>query len=224
MSTKNSSEQKHKSAGKIILLILTILFLLMGLIIFSWYGLTYISVRQTSEIRENKVTISSGGQQCTLLIPHGTLSLRHPSRTAVGSNYKFDAEVKLEEPLRFVDCSGGIPNWTINLEAQTTLISSQVKPYSSIRVPAFDQDQFFFNWTFTPEEEVSQYQSHFWLRAVITQHNETIESWNMLVRDFPMENKALFGQPTILWLIGGGFSLVLGILLLILLLQKRQKH
>ena len=224
MSTKNSSEPKHKSKGVIILSVLTILFLLAGLLIFGWYGLTYISARQTSEIRENKVAISSGGQQCTLLIPQGTLSLRHPSRTAVGSNYKFDAEVKLEEPLRFVDCSGGIPNWTINLEAQTTLISSQVKPYSSIRVPAFDQDQFFFNWTFTPEEEVSQYQSHFWLRAVITQHNETIESWNMLVRDFPMENKALFGQPTILWLIGGGFSLVLGVLLLILLLQKRQKH
>ena len=224
MSTKNCSEPKHNSAGKIILLILTILFLLVGMIIFGWYGLTYISARQSSKIRANRVEISSGGQRCTLLIPNGTLSLRHPSRTAVGSNYKFDAEVKLEEPLHFVDCSGGIPNWTINLEAQTTLISSQVKPYSSIRVPAFDQDQFFFNWTFTPEEEVSQYQSHFWLRAVITQHNETIESWNMLVRDFPMENKALFGQPTILWLIGGGFSLILSALLLILLLQKRQKH
>ena len=223
MSTKKSSEPKHKSAGGIILAVFTILFLLAGLLIFAWYGLTYIPVRQSSEIRANSVEISSGGQRCTLLIPGGTLSLRHPSRTAVGASYQFDAEVTLEEPLRFVDCTGGIPNWNINLEAQTTLVSSQVKPYSAQRQPAFDRDHFTFNWTFTPEEPVLPYQSHFWLRAIITDKDETVENWNVLVRDFPMENTALFGQPTVFWLIGAGFSLLLGILFLILLLQKRNR-
>lgn len=225
MSTKQSTAKNDKrtlSAGEIILLIVMILFLLSGFLIFGWYGLTYLPVKQTSDIHAGKLKINAGMQQCTLEIPEGTLMIRHPSHTAVGSNYKFDAVVKLESPFRFIDCTGGIPNWNINLEAQTTLAGADVKPFAAIRQPAFDREDFTFNWKFTPEEPISQYQSHFWLRVIVTEQNQTIENWNLLVRDFPMENAALFGQPTILWLIGGGFCLLFGFLLSILLFQKRK--
>ena len=66
------------------------------------------------------------------------------------------------------------------------------------------------------------YQSRFWLRMIVSEQDQTIERWNMLARDFPMENAALFGQPTVLWLIAGGICVLLGILLLILLIQRQR--
>lgn len=216
------SNKRSLSAAEILLLALTVLFLTSGISVFAWYGLTYIPVRQTSDIRPREVTIRQGNVQCILDIPAGNLSIRRPPRAAVGSGYRFEAEIQLDQPLRFTNCTGRIPNWSINLEAQTALVSSDVKPFAAIRQPAFDRDHFRFQWTFTPEETVPQYQSHLWLRAIITQQDQVVENWNILVRDFPMENSALFGQPTVIWLIGGGFSLLFGMLLLILSLQKRR--
>lgn len=226
MSTKQNNEngnRKRLSAGDIILLSIAILFLLIALLIAGWYGATYLPTNHTSQIRSGELEVRAGNQHCTLEIPSGTLSIRRPSRGAVGAKYKFDADVSLEKPLRFVNCEGGIPNWSVNLEAQTTLVGADVKPFNTIRQPAFDRNHFAFNWTFVPEETVSQYQSHFWLRAVITQQDQSVENWNILVRDFPMENKALFGETAVFWLIAGGFALVLGLLFLILFIQKRRK-
>ena len=84
-----------------------------------------------------------------------------------------------------------------------------------------NRDDFSFEWSFTPEEPIAVYQSHLWLRVIVSEQDQTIERWNILVRDFPMENAALFGQPTVLWLIICGFSALTGLLLLILLLQKK---
>ena len=75
-----------------------------------------------------------------------------------------------------------------------------------------------------PEENVPGYQSHLWLRAIVSEKDQTVENWNILVRDFPMENISLFGQPAIIWIIISGFSLVLGLLLGILFLQKTRKQ
>ena len=220
---KTKTAKPPFSAGEKILLVLCVLFLLCGAAVFGWYGSTYIPVRQTSEIRAKEVDVRAGGVQCTLDIPAGTLTLRHPSRAAVGSKYSADAEVSLERPLRLINCNGGMPKWNINLEAQTTFVASEVLPFAAIRQPASGRDAFAFQWTFTPLEQVPQYQSHLWLRAIVTEQDQTIENWNILVRDFPMENAALFGQITLIWIIAGGFALVLGILLLILLLQKRHR-
>lgn len=226
MSTKTDktkTEKKPLSPAEWILLLLMGLFLLGGALVFGWFGLTYLPVSQTSEIHARDLEISAGGQRCTLSIPAGTLSLRHPSRTAVGSSYHFDAEVRLESPLRFVSCENGIPNWNIDLEAQTGLVSSKVKPFASIRQPTVNRKQFSFKWTFIPEEPVPQYRSHFWLRAIVTEKDQTIENWNILVRDFPMENRVIFGQAVIFWLIGAAFSILLGLLLLAVLLQMRKR-
>lgn len=226
MSTKQKNKTGNRialSTGEIILLSVTVLFFLIALAIAGWYGVTYLRVNHTSQIRSGGLEVRAGNQRCTLEIPSGTLSIRRPSRSAVGAKYKYDAEVSLEKPLRFVNCEGGIPNWSVNLEAQTTLVGAEVKPFNTIRQPAFDREHFSFNWTFVPEETVSQYQSHFWLRAVITQQDKSVENWNILVRDFPMENNALFGQTAVFWLITGGFVIVLGSLFLILFLQFRRK-
>ena len=227
MNTKPPSQKNdrrgHPISG-IIPAILTGLFFLPGIVIFLWYGLTFIPVQQNSAILPKQVEISSGAQSCMLEIPAGTLSLRHPQHAAVGSTYKAEANVQLDQPLRFTNCSGGLPNWNINLEGQTTLVAAAVEPYASIRQPAFDRDSFAFRWTFTPEEPVPTYTSHFWLRVIVSEKEETIERWDILVRNFPMENTMLFGQPTVFWLIAGGFSLLLGSLLLILTLQQRRAH
>ena len=220
--------QKNKtdrplSAGETVLLVLVILFFLFPAVFFGWYGSTYIRVRQNSEIHPRELVITKGGSQCTLDIPAGTLSLRRPQRTVVGSPYRFEAQVRLEHPLRFIDCTGTIPNWNISLEAQTALVSSNVRPFSAIRQPAFDQEHFTYVWDFTPEERIPQYQSHFWLRAIVTEKDQTVENWNILVRDFPMENLAFFGFPVIIGIIAAGFSLAVGMLLLILYLQKRRR-
>lgn len=226
MSTKQNSKngsRKALSAGEIILLSVTIIFLLTALSIAGWYGVTYLPVNHTSQIRSGELEVQTGNQHCTLEIPSGTLSIKRTSRGAVGAKYKFDAEVTLEKPLRFVNCEGGIPNWSVNLEAQATLVGADVKPSSTIRQPAFDRNHFSFNWTFVPEETVSQYTLHFWLRTVITQQDQSVENWNILVRDFPMENNALFGQTAAFWLIVGGAALVVGLLFLILFMQKTRK-
>ena len=227
MNTKplsQKTDRKRHPVSGILLTILSGLFLLPGILIFVWYGVTFIPVRQTSAILPRQLQISSGSQSCSLEIPAGTLKLLHPEHAAVGSTYKTEAYVQLDQPLHFTDCTGGLPNWNINLEAQTTLVAASVEPYASIRQPAFDRDSLTFRWTFTPEELVRTYTSHFWLRVIVSQQDEMIERWDILVRDFPMENLALFGQPTVFWLIAGAFSLLLGSLLLILLLQQRRAH
>lgn len=220
---KSKIDQPFTTA-ELILLVLVILFFLLPALFFGWYGATYIPVNQKSEIHARELVISDGASQCTLDIPGGNLSLRRPRRAALGSPYRFEAQVRLERPLRFINCTGAIPNWDISLEAQTALVSSNVKPFSSIRQPAFAQEHFTYTWDFTPEEPVPQYQSHFWLRAIVSGKEQTVENWNILVRDFPMENITFFGLPAIIGCIISGFSLVFGALFLILLLQKRQKR
>ena len=223
VSTAKNKKEAPLSSGDLLLLIPAAVLLLFGILVFAWYGATFIPVRQDSQILPREVEISSGGISCTLDIPAGTLSLTHPSRAALGGSYKTEAGISLERPLRFINCSG-LPNWDLSLEAQTTLVASDVKPYASILQPAFDRDKFTFRWTFTPEEPVPTYQSHFWLRAIVTEHDQPVERWNLLVRDFPLENVAIFGQPTVLWLICAGASLLIAALLLILLGQKRTKR
>lgn len=226
MNTKQPGKQNRKAvtAGETVLLILAVLFLLFGFFVFGWYGSTYIPHRHNSEFHQKDLVISDSGQQCTLEIPAGKLSIRRPVRAVVGSKYQAEANVVLAQPLRFTNCTGGLPNWTISLEAQTAFVGSAVIPFAAIRQPAFNREDFSFQWSFTPEEPVAQYQSHFYLRAVVTKGETVIENWNVLVRDFPMENQVLLGQPIVLWFIAGGFSAVTGVLLLVLLLQKRKKR
>ena len=220
---QKSKTERPLSPAEIVLLVLVILFFLPPLLFSGWYGATYIPVTQKSEIHARELLISQGASQCTLDIPAGTLTLRRPQRAVLGSSYRFRAQVQLERPLRFINCTGAIPNWNISLEAQTALVSSNVKPFSSIRQPAFDQEHFTYTWDFTPEERVPQYQSHFWLRAIVSEKDQTVENWNILIRDFPMENLSFFGMPAVIGVIISGFSLVFGLLLLILLLQKRRQ-
>ncbi len=220
---QKSKTDRPLSPAEIVLLVLVILFFLPPLLFSGWYGATYIPVTQKSEIHARELLISQGASQCTLDIPAGTLTLRRPQRAVLGSSYRFKAQVQLDRPLRFINCTGAIPNWNISLEAQTALVSSNVKPFSSIRQPAFDQEHFTYTWDFTPEERVLQYQSHFWLRAIVSEKDQTVENWNILVRDFPMENLSFFGMPAVIGVIISGFSLVFGLLLLILLLQKRRQ-
>ena len=222
-SPQKSKTDRPLSPAEIVLLVLVILFFLPPLLFFGWYGATYIPVTQKSEIHARELLISQGASQCTLDIPAGTLTLRRPQRAVLGSSYRFRAQVQLERPLRFINSTGAIPNWNISLEAQTALVSSNVRPFSSIRQPAFDQEHFTYTWDFTPEERVPQYQSHFWLRAIVSEKDQTVENWNILVRDFPMENLSFFGMPAVIGVIISGFSLVFGLLILILLLQKRRQ-
>lgn len=226
MNIKQPGKQNRRpfTADEAVLLVLAVLLLLFGFFIFGWYGSTYISHIHNSEFHPKNLEISDGGQQCTLEIPAGKLSIRRPVRTVVGSKYSAEADVVLDQPLRFTNCTGGLPNWNISLEAQTAFVGSAVVPFAAIRQGAFNRENFSFQWSFTPEEPVAQYQSHFYLRAIVTKGESVIENWNMLVRDFPMENQLLLGQPIVLWFITGGFSAVTGILLLILLVQKRKKH
>ena len=218
-STAKNKQKTPLNTGDKVILIPAVLLLLFGIVIFAWYGATYIPVRQSSDILPREVEISSGGFQCTLDIPAGSLTLTHPSHAALGSSYRTKAEIRLERPLRFINCSG-LPNWNLSLEAQTTLVAADVRPYAAIRQPAFDRENFSFEWTFIPEEPVPAYQSHFWLRAIISQQDEPIERWNILVRDFPMENTSLFSQPTILWLICAAAAVLTSALLSILVLQR----
>ena len=211
------------SKGQAVLLGLAILFLLPGILFAVWYGTTYLPVRQVSTFPAKEITVSSGDRQCTLEIPSGTLDFRHPRRAAVGSSYRASAGVRLDQAPRFSGCTGGMSNWNINLEAQTSFVAANVQPFASIRQPGVNRDAFSFDWTFTPEEPIPVYQSHLWLRVIVSEQDQTIERWNILVRDFPMENTALFNQPTVLWLIISGFSALTGLLLLILAAQKNQK-
>lgn len=220
---QKSKTDRLLSTAETVLLVLVILFFLLPVLFFGWYGSTYIPVTQKSEIHSRELVISRGSSQCTLDIPAGELTIRRLQRAVIGSSYRFEANVRLDRPLRFINCTGAIPNWNISLEAQTALVSSNVKPFSSIRKPAFDQDHFTYTWNFTPEERVPQYQSHFWLRAIVNEKEQTVENWNILVRDFPMENITFFGMPAVIGIIISGFSLVFGLLFLILLLQKRQQ-
>lgn len=217
------TNKKRVPNGSIPLLFILILLFSAGSAIFIWYGTTFYSVYQKSNIPARQLEIRSGGQQCTLEIPSGVMTIRRPTRTAVGLNYHLDSEITLEQPMRFTNCVNGLPNWSISLEAQTTLVSSNVKPYPVMRQPAFDRDHFSYNWTFVPEETVPQYQSHLWLRVIVTQQDQTVENWNLLVRDFPMQNDALFGQTAFFWLISGAVCLVISLLLLIIFLQKNKR-
>ena len=162
---RKNSPEKPFSAGEIVLLVLSVLLLSCGLFVFGWYGSTYIPLRHTSEIHAKDLVIRAGGQQCTLEIPSGKLSIRRPSRAVVGSKYHAEADVVWAQPLRFKDCSGGIPNWDINLEAQIGFVGSEVIPFSAIRQPVFNRNDFSFQWTFTPQETVAEYPSHFYLRV-----------------------------------------------------------
>ena len=219
----SKTKPKTLSRGQTVLLILIILFLLPGILFAAWYGSTYLPVKQVSTFPAKAITVSSGERQCTLEIPSGTLTFRHPRRAAVGSLYHSSAAVKLDQPLHFSGCTGGMSNWNINLEAQTSFVGSNVQPFAAIRQPAVNREDFSFDWTFTPEEPIATYQSHLWMWAIVSQQDETIERWNILVRDFPMENAALFGLPTVLWLFISGFSVLVGVLLLILLLQRKNR-
>ena len=202
---QKSNTDRPLSPAEIVLLVLVILFFLLPFLFFGWYGSTYIPVTQKSEIHSRELVISQGSSQCTLDIPARTLTLRRPQRAVLGSSYRFRAQVELERPLRFINCTGAIPNWNISLEAQTALVSSNVKPFSAIRQPAFDQDHFTYAWDFTPEERIPQYQSHFWLRAIVGGKDRTVENWNILVRDFPMENLSFFGMPAVIGVVISGF-------------------
>ena len=218
----NKTDKQKLSRGKILLLCFAILFLSPAFLFSVWYGLTYLPVKQVSAFPAKEITVSSGDRQCTLEIPSVTLDFRHPRRTAVGSTYQASAEVRLDQAPRFSGCTGGMANWNINLEAQTSFVASNVQPFAAIRQPAVNREEYTFDWTFTPEEPINTYQSHLWLRVIVSEQDETIERWNILVRDFPMENDALFGLPTVLWLIISGFSALIGLLLLILVFQKRK--
>lgn len=229
MSTNSKSGNKSKtkrglSAAEWLLLILTVSFLLPAVLIGGWYGFMRLTTRQESRILPRDLRIASGDSQCTLVIPGGTLTIRRPLRTIVGTRYQLSADVALDEPLRFTDCEGKLPNWNINLEAQTTLVSAIVEPHAFIRQPAFDRDRIRFHWTFVPEEPVSTYRSHLWLRVIVLEAEKVVENWDLLVRDFPMSNTFLFGQPLVLWLIIAGASSLIGILFLILFIQKRHSN
>ena len=193
--TARSEKRRTLSRASAVLLGLALLFLLPGLAVFIWYGLTYIPAVQTSGFPARELTVSYGTGQCTLEIPDGTLTLRHPVRAAIGSSYKATAEVRLSRAPRISGCTGTLPNWNINLEAQTSFVSAGVTPFASIRQPAVNRDTFLFEWTFTPEETVPVYQSRFWLRMIVSQQDQTIERWNMLARDFPMEKICPPGPP-----------------------------
>lgn len=216
--------KQTSSISEKILLSLAVLLITAGVLIYGWYGSTRLSIRQSSAIQPGEVKISSGNVSCTLEIPDGTLTIRRPKRAALGSSYPVSADVELERPLRLTGCTGGLPNWNVFLEGQTALVASNVRPYAVIRQPAFDREKLRFEWTFTPEETVPVYQSHLTLRAIVTEQDQTVERWNLLIRDFPMENTALFGQPTILWLAAGGVSLLIGALLLIWFFQKKRRR
>lgn len=220
-----SSKTDHHSLskGQALLLGLALLFLLPGILFSLWFGTTYIPIRQVSKFPAKEITVTSGGNTCTLQIPSGTLDLRHPRRAAVGSTYQASAVIMLDQVPRFTGCTDGMSNWNINLEAQTSFVAANVQPFASIRQPAVNRDRYTFEWTFTPEEPIAVYQSHFWLRLIVSELDQTIERWDILVRDFPMENTAIFNQPTVLWLIISSFSVLTGILLVILALQKKRK-
>ena len=209
------------SAAERLLLVLTVVFLLPAVLIGGWYGFMRLTTRQETRILPRELRIASGNSQCTLVIPAGALTIRRPLRTIVGTKYHLTAEAALDEPLRFTGCEGSIPNWNISLEAQTTLVGAIVEPHASIRQPAFDRDRITFRWNFVPKETVPAYRSYLWLRVIVSEAENTLENWDMLVREFPMSNTSLFGQPLVLWLITAGASGLIGILFLILFIQKR---
>lgn len=225
MRTKSSKENRpeHRfTAGELTLLVFTVLLLIPAVLFAAWYLPTRFPVTERSNIRAQHVEVQSAGNHCTLEIPSGTLTIRRPERAAVGSSYGFTASVQLDSPMRLTNCSGSLPVWNLYLEGQTTLVAAAVQPYALIRQPASNREQLTFEWTFTPEEEVAQYTSHLYLRAIVMEQDQTVERWNLLVRDFPMENAALFDQPTVLWLAAAGVSALIGLLLFIILLQKRR--
>ena len=222
MSTK--SRKNKAEASERLLLILTFIFLLPVILVGGWYGFMHLSVRQNSRILPQELIIHSAESQCTLVIPEGSLSIHRPRRAAVGTKYRLDAEVSLDEPIRFTGCSGKLPNWNVSLEAQTMLPGALVEPFAAIRQPAFDRSSINYHWTFVPEEPIATFQSSLWLRVIISEGGETVENWSLLVREFPMSYLTLFGQPLVFWLILAGASGIIGILFLILWIQKRQRN
>ena len=96
VSTAKNKKKAPLSSGDLLLLIPAAVLVLFGILVFAWYGATFIPVRQDSQILPREVEISSGGISCTLDIPAGTLSLTHPSRAALGGSYKTEAGQHLQ--------------------------------------------------------------------------------------------------------------------------------
>ena len=95
---QKSKTDRLLSTAETVLLVLVILFFLLPVLFFGWYGSTYIPVTQKSEIHSRELVISRGSSQCTLDIPAGELTIRRLQRAVIGSSYRFEANVRLDRP------------------------------------------------------------------------------------------------------------------------------
>lgn len=212
------SIKPHKKPGKhsfSSFRIAAFLCILPGLAGLLWYSWTRLSRIDESSIHAGQLLISNEKNSCQLNIPEGTLSIQRPLQSALGARSPLSARVSFAEPVSFSDCSGGIPSWKLQIEAQSELVGAEVEPGALIRQPLSDRTDIEFNWNFDFPYVLTNDTSHFWLRILVLEGTEIIERWTLLVREFPMRSVSFLGLSAAVVIPLSLSLIVIGILLLV---------
>lgn len=154
--------------------------------------------------------LTDGKIQCALSLPEGVLTVKRPMNGAVNARSELQAKVNLQSPLLLRDCSGPLPNWNLQLEAQTTFVGTDNDAHSIQRQPLAGRTELSYLWKFTPEEEVKPYSAHIWLRLVVLDGVMEIDRWNLFYHEFPFANLSFFGVSADLALTLAGVLAVVG--------------
>lgn len=206
MNTKARTNKKG-----LVLRIFSLILFLPALSVFLWFGWMKLSKTDHAVIRGREdLMISDGKVRCMINLPEGVLTVKRPMNGAVNARSAIQAQVDFQKPLRLGDCDGPLPNWNLQLEAQTSLIGTDGDPHSIQRQPLTGRTAFSYHWKFTPEKELGTYPAHIWLRLVVLNGLMEVERWNLFYYEFPFANRSFFGIPTDLVLIFAGVLTLIG--------------
>ncbi len=218
----NTKPRTNKTA--VFFKIISVVLLIPALTAFGWFGVTRIRTTETSHILPGELKIEKGEESCLISIPSGELSITYPKRTMLGSSSPLDVETVFSEPIRVTEQTPGAEKWLAHLEIQTSVAGGSLTPSVAQTQPFFDRTDLKYHWDFTPETELMPYKAQLWLHVIVTDGIDTVERWNLLVREFPTGIQSYFGQKADVILLGAGVCALIGALCAILGFQKPRRE
>ena len=218
----NTKPRTNKSA--VFFKIISAILLLPALTAFGWFGITRIRTTETSHILPGELKIKRGEESCLVTIPSGELSITYPKRTMLGSSSPMDVEAVFSEPVLITEQTPGAAKWLAHLEVQTSIAGGSLTPSVAQTQPFFDRTDLKYHWDFTPETELMPYKAQLWLHVIVTDGIDTVERWNLLVREFPTGIQSYFGQKADVVLLAAGVCALIGTLCGILGVQKSHRE
>ena len=218
----NTKPRTNKSA--VIFKVISAILLIPALTAFIWFGITRIRTTETSRILPGELKIERGEESCRVSIPSGELRITYPERTMLGSSSPLDMEAVFSEPVRLTEQTSGAAKWLAHLEVQSSIAGGSLTPSVAQTQPFFDRTDLKYHWDFSPETELMPYKAQLWLHVIVTDGIDTVERWNLLVREFPTGIQSYFGQKADIVLLGAGVCALIGMLCGILGFQKSRRE